>query len=216
MPEPQLAPEPALGRFEPATFKAANEAPVQLDWQPGTLVRLEFGAGSIVEKIPPIIVTGVVTAVAALVAMGWLKLGGGWLWVFLAGVAGLVVRTGIEKSQLQPRQVRFDWSTRSANFSSSGPGTTVPFDRVKELVLRGHVVRLRGDDGDRVGHYWCELIAAAEYGGEHAVAVGRWFHESDPAYQMMAPMAAELAAGLSVPWRWEDFTPSASAILDRI
>lgn len=216
MPEPQLAREPELGRFEPEQFKAADEAPVQIDWQPGTLVRLEFGAGSIVEKIPPIIVTGIVAAVAVFVVMGWLELGGRWLWAFLAGAAALLVRTGIEKSQLQPRQVRLDWSTRSATFSTSGLDATVPFHRFKELVLRGHVVRLRRAEGEgTVGHYWCELIAAAEH-GEHTVAVGRWFDESDPAYRMMAPMAAELAAALSVPWRWEDFTPPASAILERI
>lgn len=216
MGEPQLAPRPELGRFEPANFKATGEAPVQFDWQPGTLVRLEFGAGSIVEKIPAIILTGVVTGVVALFAMGWLELKGGWLWPLLAGAAALVVRTGIEKSQVQSRRVRLDWSTRSATFSSAGPGATVPFDRLKELVLRGHKARLcRDDDGSNVWHYRCELVAAAE-GGEHTVAVGRWFYESDPAYQMMAPMSAELAAALSVPWRWEDFTPPASDILDRV
>jgi hypothetical protein len=45
------------------------------------------------------------------------------------------------------------------------------------------------------------------------IAVGKHFDDPNAAYQMVAPMAAELAAALSVPWRFEDFAGPLSAIL---
>jgi len=218
VPEPQASTEtPArrpTGPFDPATFRAHDETPVQIRWQPGSVVQLDFGTGSIVEKIPPIIVTGIVTAVGVSWFRGLQEAKGRWLWAVLAGVAAILLRTVIEKSRLAPRQVRFDWSTRSASFTQSGAGPSVPFERVGELVLIGHLLQLGGTKAspDSTTHYWCELVAS-EGTNRHVVAVGKYFDDSDAAYQMVAPMAAELATALSVPWRFEDFAGPLSAIL---
>ena len=218
MPEPQASTDtparPPTGPFDPATFHAHDETPVQIRWQPGTIVQLDFGTGSIVEKVPPIIVTGIVTAAGVFWFLGLQEVEGRWLWALLTGAAAILVRTVIEKSLLAPRQVRLDWSTHSASFTQSGAGPSVPFDKIKELVLAGHLLQLGGTKASpgSTTHYWCELVAS-EGTSRHVIAVGKYFEDPDTAYQMVAPMAAELATALSVPWRFEDFAGPLSAIL---
>ena len=206
--DPQVRPTSAAGPFDPVAFKAADEMPVRIDWRPGAVVSLDFGTGSIVEKTPPIIVTGVVAGLAAFLASGR------WFWAFVTGIVALFARTAIEKRRVKAQHVRFDWTTQAATFSTSG--FAVPFERIKELVLRGHRRHLGPRrDPDSTDHYWCELVAS-EGTTEHVVAVGKWFNESDSAYQMMAPMAAELAGALSVPWRFENFALPLSSLIDQL
>lgn len=220
MPEPQAStdtPPRPVAPFDPATFRAHDATPVEIRWQPGTVVQLDFGTGSIVEKIPPIIVTGIVSAGGMFWLLGLQEAKGRWLWALLAGVAAILVRTAVEKGRLAPRQVRFDWSTRSASFTQSGLGATVPFEKVEELVLIGQLLHLGGTKASpsSTTEYWCELVAS-DGASRHVIAVGEDFRDRDSAYQMVAPLAAELATALSVPWRFEDFSGPLTAVLDRV
>ena len=212
-----MTPTPA-GPFVPGRFEAPDQTPIKVEWQPGSVVRLEFGAGSVAEKVPAIIMTGVVTGIAALFVAGWMEARWGWLWVILAGAAGIAGRTAIEKGRRQPRGVRFDWS--AASLILTGPGLYEPirFAEIKELVLRGHIREgVREESSSvRIRYYWCELVAVTTGRGERVIAASRSFHEREPSYEMMVPMASELAAAIPVPWRWEDFELPLSALVDRM
>ena len=211
-----MTPPPA-GPFEPGRFEASDQTPVKVEWQPGSMVRLEFGAGSLAEKVPAIILTGVVTGIAALFVVGSMEVRWGWLWVILAGAAAIAGRTAIEKGQRQPRGVRFDWSTGSLTLTGAGLHETIRFAEIKELVLRGHIREgVREESGSsRIRYYWCELVAVARH-REHVIATSRSFYEREPSYEMMVPMASALATAIPVPWRWEDFTLPLSALIDRM
>jgi hypothetical protein len=215
--ETQPEPPPPVGRFDPAAFRARDETPTTIDWRPGTLVSLDFGNGSLFEKIPPLFVTGVVTGGALVLFLGAAEVPGRWLWGVLAGIAAVAVRTMIERSQLRPRQVRFDWSTRTAKFVESGVEETIPFDEIDEIVLRGHVLHLGPRRTDERAHFhWCEVVVVADV-LQRVVAISTKIDEDkgDAAYAMSAPMAAELAGALSVPWRWTRFE-SEHPILDSV
>jgi hypothetical protein len=113
----------------------------------------------------------------------------------------------MERSQLQPRQARFDWSTRTATFVDRGIDETIPFDEIKEIILRGHVTHLGRTKTQSKAHFhWCEVVAVAGV-RERVVAISTKINEDkgDAVYAMSAPLAAELAAALSVPWRWTRF-----------
>jgi len=150
---------PPAGPFAPGKFEASDQTPVKVEWQPGSVVRLEFGAGSIgAQKVLSIILTG----------------------------ARLYEPFG--------------------------------FADIKELVLRGHIregVREESAATRRIRHYWCELVAVTGR-GERVIATSRSFDEQEPSYEMMVPMASELAAAIPVPWRWEDFTLTLGAQIDRM
>jgi hypothetical protein len=210
-----VTPTPA-GPFVPGKFEAPDQTPIKVEWQPGSVVRLEFGAGSVVETVPAIIMTGVVTGIAALFVAG--SMGGGWLWVILAGAAAIAARTAIEKGQRQPRGVRFDWSAASLILTGPGLHEPIRFAEIKELVLRGHIregVR-EESSSSRIRYYSCELVAVTTGRGERVIATSRSFHEREPSYEMMVPMASELAAAIPVPWRWEEFELPLSALIDRM
>jgi len=210
---------PPTGPFAPGKFEASDQTPVKVEWQPGSVVRLEFGAGSVgAQRVLSIILTGVVTGIGALFVAGWMEARWSWLWAILAGAAVIAGRTAIEKSQLQPRGVRFDWSTGSLTLTGAGLYETIRFAEIKELVLRGHIregVREESAATRRIRHHWCELVAVARH-REHVIATSRSFDEQEPSYEMMAPMASELAAAIPVPWRWEDFTLTLGSQIDRM
>jgi len=210
---------PPAGPFAPGKFEASDQTPVKVEWQPGSVVRLEFGAGSVgAQRVLSIILTGVVTGIGALFVAGWMEARWSWLWAILAGAAVIAGRTAIEKSQLQPRGVRFDWSTRSVTLTGARLYEPFGFADIKELVLRGHIregVREESAATRRIRHYWCELVAVTGR-GERVIATSRSFDEQEPSYEMMVPMASELAAAIPVPWRWEDFTLTLGAQIDRM
>jgi hypothetical protein len=142
----------------------------------------------------------------------------GWLWVILAGAAGIAGRTAIEKGQRQPRGVRFDWPAASLILTGPGLNEPIRFAEIKELVLRGHIREgVREESSSvRIRYYSCELVAVTNGRGERVIAASRSFHEREPSYEMMVPMASELAAAIPVPWRWEDFELPLGALVDRM
>jgi hypothetical protein len=208
-------PQPEVGRFEPEKLRPAGDAPVRIEWKPGTLVRLTFSAGSIVDVIPPIVLTGVVAGVAAFFVAGWLEFPR-WLSAILVGAVAIAIRTVMEKRRVAPHEVVFDWHTRSATFTDPDGRHAVSFSEMKELILRGSCVTLAntGSHGGSHTEYWCELVAAKQ-NGEHSISVTRREYNGDEPYQMLAPMAAELGAALRIPWRWKDYE-STNSILDSI
>ncbi|MFI5184045.1 MAG: hypothetical protein ACHQNV_06585 [Vicinamibacteria bacterium] len=210
-----IMPQPEIGRFEPDKFLAADDAPKEIEWKPGTWVRLAYSSGRLFDMIPPIFVTGLVCGFAAYVAAAWLQLEWRWPWALLAFPAGIGVRTLMERRRVAAHVVLFDWNARAVTFSKAGTKETVPFGDLLEIVLRGKsATRANVGNPGRSTVYWCELSATTP-GAEHAIAATRTLGSSEGAYQMLAPMAAALGGSLDVPWRWEEFVGT-NSFLDSV
>lgn len=203
-----------IARFSPGALLSRDEI---VEWSPGARVMIERSEEVKVQQelrwqMPQLwalgLGLGLLWLTVASLVMGWLP-----VFLFAAGIDALFVFALIERDgamteyklrRLGPgrkllRQVLFRWATRHVHVTDEHGHRAIPFQRLRGLTLRGHRTRLaRGGEG-----FWCELSASLQAGELWLVRTEVIPWDSYRPYEMLCPMAAELARALSIPWEWK-------------
>lgn len=205
-------PEMEVPPFDPAVFESAYRVE---QWEPGTRVVLRRPFGMLALGCTGLFLA-VFGALSALFLFGAVEAEGPErLIIGFIGLVGAVVVIGALANAVRgslPRTVTVDWAARSIQVRGLLDTTEFPFDRLRELEVRGARQVRPASRGTSGGVYYrCVLVAHGDVrgrtGAQEVPLVDTLTTKGDAATPVRAarPLAAALAEAIGVPHRYTDY-----------
>jgi hypothetical protein len=194
-----------VARFDPAQLKGSTKFEIG-EWQPGVRVRILSPAvtGLTSDRILfPMLALMFGLPISILLLSRISLLGVPFFLLTICGAAALFLKFELE------REVSIDWSTKQLNFRSKNLlGNKIQcysFQQVERVILEGFSMYMANKTTPSYTFYWCRLnveIAGREL---KLLELLRFIDDRDRPYQLLMPMAVELAKALGVEWQWKDY-----------
>ena len=199
-------PEMQLKPFQPANIEGSFDRKPVIEWQPGTLVRVQVPGAKLVDLLPKIIPATFLTAFAAYIGCDFF-----WNTPFkipvaiLAGAAAFAVATKINKHANREKEFVVDWNRREAMFRQGSNIRKFPLTDIEEVVLHGRKRYVKHKNSPGYTLYWCDFIAVLPGPDAPILTCATVRDNADRPMKLMLPMAVELARALNIRWRWNEY-----------
>lgn len=193
-PEPLLKVEPFVPREYPGLSRIC-------EWTPGKLVRLSISASESLTSHKAwndFYIGALIGLTLGLCGLPWLGTNG--FLAIMIGALSLGLASAFASSSGE-REVIIDWELGLLVVRSGGEERRIPLSDVKGLILSGSS-RMTIRRGHSSLYYRC-FVEADLGGSTELLAETREDLGKEQVYRSSLSLAAELAAALKVPWRWE-------------
>ncbi len=192
------------GEFQPPLYVYRN---TEIHWDPGTKVRLHVKGIPVQWIVLFAVIIGGIFGGIAYFAMG--RPAGREL-LYLVGASSMVALiSGAYLYFYYPeRKSLVDWRDNRIRVSEDGDEVEYAIDDVEKVELIGRDRQKSTTKGESYRHrmeYACEVRLRTRDKEKVTFAICRYFDDKEQPYQVMAPMANELARALGVPWKWLDY-----------
>lgn len=211
-----VAPLPAfqIAPFHPESYRG----PFRLvTWEPGRLVLFERPGPSLPARIVACLLAGalghlggiIVVEVMSTVGLTHHPMSDWRVWTMTAlGLVGGWVGIHLFWGDTS---VAIDWTTRRFARRDGLGRWEREFAEVHEVLLRGRSTAVQPRGVPKWAWCWCEVILRVGL-VDLVIPSTRFRGDPEAPYEMMLPMAVDLARALGLPWRWhEDITTSPRA-----
>lgn len=194
--------------FEPWTYAGPYRV---LAWGPGREVRFERSppspASLVVETLVWAFAGFVVAMVVAAVYRSYPPRDDPATDACVLSGACAVVILGLAVRQWTRgrKTIQFDWGAREVRVDGFLAHSVTPFRALRSVVLRGHTSAVSASGGTQPWAWnWCELFLWTD--AWPIVMPGpRYQGDADTPFDVMIPMAVDLAKALGVPCTWQDY-----------
>jgi len=200
LPDYQIAP------FRPETYKG----PFRLvTWEPGGLVRFERPGPSRLAHVVASVLAGalghlggiLVAVVSSPIGLTHHPMSDWRVWVMTAlGLVGGWVGLHLYWGDIR---IEIDWGTRTFTRCDGLGRWEREFGEVAEVLLRGRSTAVQPRGIPKWAYCWCEVILHVGF-VDLAIPSTRFRGDPEAPYEMMLPMAVDLAKAMGIPWRWQE------------